>query len=140
MSEILVIDDSASVLTLMEQLLTAAGHRVTTAPSGTEGIPLLASKAFDLVITDMYMPERDGMEVMFQARRIAPAVPLIAMSSKPGNMNLFSVARALGAVSTLQKPFDGDQLMTAVSAALNARSRNNTDTPATPESNPQRKP
>lgn len=123
MAEILVIDDSASVLTLMEQLLTAAGHRVTTAPSGAQGIPLLASKPFDLVITDMYMPERDGMEVMFQARRIAPAVPLIAMSSKPGTLNLFSVAKALGALSTLQKPFDGDQLMTAVNDALNARAR-----------------
>lgn len=118
MAHILIIDDSVSVLALLESILSPAGHRVTTTTSGKEGLQQITTGSVDLVITDVYMPEQDGMEVIRETLRLRPTLPVIAMSSKSGPLNLFTVARALGAVTTLQKPFSRDELLTAVSFAV----------------------
>jgi DNA-binding NtrC family response regulator len=119
MATVLVIDDSHGMLALLEQFLANAGHRVLTASDGKRGIEILKTSPVDLVVTDMYMPEQDGMEVIQEARKVRPGVPIIVMSSKQGRLNMFNAARALGAAITLQKPFSAPDLIEAVNTLLN---------------------
>lgn len=136
MANILVIDDSPSVLALLESLLSAEGHQVSTTTSGKQGLQWIAQGTPDLVVTDMYMPEQDGMEVIREAHRLQPNLPLVAMSAKSGPLNLFAAARMLGAFSTLQKPFSRDELLAVVSTALTQpRRRGSSTTTPAPDSN-----
>jgi DNA-binding response OmpR family regulator len=122
MAKILVIDDSVSVLEHLKVVLSDAGHEVATADSGGGGLERLWQESVDLVITDMYMPGEDGVDVIRQTRILFPGIKLIAMSSRTSELNLFSVAKALGAAATLQKPFKPEELIQAVNAALAASS------------------
>jgi len=116
MAAILVIDDSVAILEWMQEVLSKAGHHVVLASNGRHGIVSLRKMPIDLVITDIYMPEKDGVEIIQYARRAAPQVKLVAMSSRPPEHNLFKTAMALGAVGTLQKPFSEEQLLKAVAS------------------------
>lgn len=118
MARILVIDDSSSVLELAGQILREAGHEVITADSGKLGESVLAAQPLDLVITDIYMPEEDGLEVIRKARRACPGLRVLAMSVVTGKRGMLSVARALGATGTLLKPFAAGDLLGAVEACL----------------------
>jgi CheY-like chemotaxis protein len=117
-SRILVIDDSTSVLQFMAQTLTTAGHSVATAADGMRGLEQMRGERFDLVITDLYMPELDGIETLRRARQEKLVTHAIAISSKDSIINLLPVARLLGARVTLQKPFTEVQLLEAVAAVL----------------------
>ncbi len=110
MATILVIDDSASVLALTADYLRTAGHTVLTTSSGRDGFVILEEYPVDLVLTDIYMPEPDGLEILTKAREKKLRVPFIAMSSQNGDTNFFKLARALGALATVQKPFTASQL------------------------------
>ena len=116
MAKVLVIDDSVSTLDLIEIILTRAGHTVVVLDSGKRGEALLARESLDLVITDVYMPDMDGLEVLRAVRRMHPGLPVIAMSSLTGKYDMLTVARALGATQTLRKPFSVSQLLEAVDA------------------------
>lgn len=120
MPRILVIDDSESVLIYLTQLLRAAGHRVFAAASGSEAVAFLESEPLDLVITDIYMPPPDGLEVMRLAREMKLNLPFIAISSQPSPLNKFVPARGLGARLAIQKPFSPQRLIEAVDAILDA--------------------
>lgn len=115
MGRILVIDDDADVRTMIERVLTRAGHNVAVAMDGLEGASRHHREAADLVITDLYMPGQDGIEILTQFRKVSPHVPMIAIS---GNSDMLIVAQKLGAVATLKKPFAADQLLMAVKEAL----------------------
>jgi len=80
-----------------------------------EGASRHHREAADLVITDLYMPGQDGIEILTQFRKVSPHVPMIAIS---GNSDMLIVAQKLGAVATLKKPFAADQLLMAVKEAL----------------------
>ena len=118
MATILIIDDSASMIAFMEQTLGHAGHTVTAAKNGKEGLAQMRGNAFDLVITDLYMPELDGIETIIQARKAGPLPRLIAISSKDSIINLLPAAKMLGALKTLRKPFTAEQLLETVDAVL----------------------
>ena len=118
MARILIIDDSVSILAFMEQALTSAGHRVISFSSGERGIETLKSTPVDLMITDIYMPDLDGMEIMRAFRRLKLNLPVIAISSKMGALGMNKMARAMGAWDTLCKPFNAAQLIAAVDKAL----------------------
>ena len=118
MARILIIDDSASMIAFLEQTLNRAGHGVTTARNGKEGLELLEKRGFDLVITDLYMPELDGIETIRRARAAGLLPRLIAISSKDSIVNLLPAARMMGAMRTLQKPFTAEQLLETVSSVL----------------------
>jgi CheY-like chemotaxis protein len=118
MPRILVIDDSESVLAYLTQVLRAAGHTVFAATSGREAVEVLEREPLDLVITDIYMPPPDGLEVMRLAREMKLKLPFIAMSSRPAPLNMFVPARGLGAHLSLQKPFARERLLEAVVAVL----------------------
>jgi len=118
MAKILVIDDSRSTLELVQDILTHEGHEVKTADCGKRGEARLTTEPFDLVITDVYMPERDGFEVLRGVRRRHPGLKVIAMSSATGKYDMLKVAKALGAAETLRKPFNTEELLEAVNACL----------------------
>ncbi len=99
--------------------LEHAGHAVTEAGDGREGLKQLRARAPDLVITDLVMPEREGLEIMMEARRSHPAVKFIAISGagRRGS-DYLRVAKYLGAKCILAKPFTPEQLIAEVSGVL----------------------
>lgn len=118
MAKILVIDDSVSLLELFSHMLTALGHEVVATASAREGIEILRDRPFDLLLTDIFMPDQDGLETIQQARRLKPGVKIIAMSSKTGPMDMLPAAKAFGAALTLHKPFSVPALKEAILLVL----------------------
>ena|SRR5947209_20629652 len=120
MARILVIDDEQSVIAAVEQALKLAGHEVIWASGGPQGLRRYSEDSADLVITDMYMPGQDGIGVIVEFRKLAPDLPIIAMSGNPKGDTLM-IAKNLGAVGILEKPFEIKQLLDLVEMALKGR-------------------
>jgi len=123
MARILVIDDDADMRELLAETLRSAGHEVALAADGREGVREYRAKAADLVITDLYMPNQEGLETIIELRRCFPEVAIIAMSGKLAAATMLSIAQKLGAVAVLQKPFVADELLSAVGKALRPEAR-----------------
>jgi len=115
-----VIDDEAAVRKVIVRMLTSAGHEVNAAPDGFEGLRVWRELGADLVITDVHMPEMNGVQVIRELRAAAPALPVIAMSGSgnSGDLALLRAAELLGVVGVLGKPFSWDELMAAIAAAF----------------------
>jgi DNA-binding NtrC family response regulator len=118
MARILVIDDDADIRALLEQTLTPAGHEVILAADGKEGVEKYREKPSDVVITDLYMPNQEGLETIAELHRRFPDAAIIAMSGRTAGIPLLPVAERLGAVAVLEKPFSPSQLLSAVEKAL----------------------
>ena len=120
MKRILVVDDEAQIRTMLTQMLEQEGYEVLTAENGEEGLTLVQKQAFDLVITDMIMPVKDGGEAIAELIRNDPDVRIIAMSGGGrGNISsILSLASELGARRTLAKPFTLTEFMSAVNDTL----------------------
>lgn len=120
MAKILLIDDEEGMRSWTAQFLRTAGHEVVTAKDGVEGTEVAVSNKFDLVITDIIMPEKEGLETIMDLRKNDASIPIIAISGG-GVMSSFEVldmARSFGAVATLDKPFSGQLLLKTVDKAL----------------------
>lgn len=120
MASILVIDDVIELRTTLELSLLDAGHAVTPVTNGREALEALTKQKFDLVLTDVLMPQKDGLEVLMELRKSNPTLPVIVMTgggTLPPAYYL-KLARDLGARAVLQKPFSNEQLTDAVAAAL----------------------
>ena len=108
MANILLIDDDEDIRDLIETILTADGHRITLAEDGEKGIELYRKKNFDLIITDILMPKKDGINVIVDIINGDNPVPIIAISGGrraiSSDFNLQS-AELLGVTATLKKPF-----------------------------------
>lgn len=113
-----MIDDDEDVRSLLERILTSAGHIVVLAADGREGLEQFRAGPADLVITDLYMPNKEGIETITELRLRLPQLPIIAMSGKPMAGTMLSIAGHLGAVAILQKPFSQKELLEAVDKAL----------------------
>jgi len=120
MAKILVIDDDLQVRHLMVLALNNAGHQTFSAENGAEGIKAYRANPADLVITDLIMPEKEGIETIIELRREFPAVKIIAISGggRQSGRDFLPVARKLGAQRTLQKPFTIDELYDCVAGVL----------------------
>lgn len=120
MKHILVIDDDAAIRDLLEYLLTRHGYRVTLAENGVQGEEQVAMEKPDLVITDMMMPEEDGMELLMHMRKQRPTLPIIAISGgmRDYAYNPLPVAQKLGASFTFLKPLDVNEVLRAVQTIL----------------------
>ena len=118
MASILVIDDSTATRETIKETLTRAGHDVILAECGKRGQAVLASHSLDLIITDIYMPDGDGLEVLREARRARADLRVLAISGVTGRYDMLRVVRALGAARTLRKPFTPEELLRAVDACL----------------------
>ena len=119
---VLVIDDEPGVCKLVETMLTASGHSVVIAENGRAGLELLGKSDFDVVLTDIIMPEVEGIEIIMTIRERFPAVRIVAMSGggRTGNIDFLAAAGKLGASATLRKPFTISALHKAISESLTA--------------------
>jgi DNA-binding NtrC family response regulator len=119
MLKVLVIDDEAMVRKIVRKMLERSGHKVVEAENGKLGIELLTSDAFDLVITDIIMPEMEGIETLINVKRQRPDTQVIAMSGggRTGNVDFLQTAQKLGAAAILHKPFTMNSLSAAVEEA-----------------------
>jgi CheY-like chemotaxis protein len=118
MATVLVIDDEPEVRDLLKRMLESAGHQVSLAPNGEEGVRAFKAHGADLVITDLYMPGQEGFETIVELRRRFFDLPIIAISGKPEAGPMLAIAKHLGAVLVLQKPFSAEQLLRAVAQVL----------------------
>jgi DNA-binding response OmpR family regulator len=120
MARILVIDDDPQVREMIKQLLERAKYEVGVAPDGNAGVKIHQSDPADLIITDIVMPEKEGLETIMQFRRHFPAVRIIAISGggKIGPHDYLNTAKAMGAQKTFAKPFDLLELLAAVREVL----------------------
>ena len=117
---ILVIDDEEPVRTVLRQMLEKEGYNVEEAADGAVGLSLLQDHPIDLIITDLFMPEKEGIETMREVRRSFPQVKIIAMSGggRMGKLDFLPMAESFGAQRTLAKPFERKELLEAVRAVL----------------------
>ena len=118
MARIIVIDDDPEIRAMLEQALWSAGHEVLTADDGKMGLALCRAAPVDLLITDLVMPGMEGMETIRTFRREFHGIPIIAMSGNANLGNVLDTAIRLGAVKTLSKPFQQDELLALVKAVL----------------------
>lgn len=123
MAKILVVDDHLAFLEFQTEYLRRAGHEVTPATNGIEAMNRIEGETFELVITDLIMPDKEGVQVIMEVRKKYPGVKIIAMSGG-GRVNAEdqpAIARRLGVARTLAKPFTGKELLTAVSAVVDEK-------------------
>ena len=120
MARILVVDDEDSLRRLLKAVLERAGHEVTTAGDGFEAVRLVDAEPFDLVVTDLIMPEMEGIATIQQLRRLAPDTKIIAMSGggRGSAGDYLDLVKQLGAAMTLLKPFTPEGLLDAVAQTL----------------------
>lgn len=117
---ILVVDDDPEIRSTLKKVLEMSGHTVHTASSGMEAQQCLAAHTVHLMITDIVMPDQDGLESMRQARESHPGLPVIAMSGggRLRTDNYLRLAKAFGASDVLEKPFDTTTLLAIVKQVL----------------------
>lgn len=112
-----VADDVLEIRQLVDNWLSGVGCTVAAAASGNELAKLMRAQAFDLIITDILMPDGDGLEVILEARRSQPAARLLAISGGGNHLqaeDCLRFAKGLGAHAVLLKPFNREQLLEAV--------------------------
>lgn len=122
MARIMIIDDDAQFRKMLKQTLVKVGHSVTEADNGTEGIRSFSKEAADLVITDIIMPNKEGIETIMEIRQIAPSVKIIAVSGggRIGSSSYLELAQKLGAEKTFSKPIDRKAFVEAIEEILAA--------------------
>jgi len=118
LKKILVIDDDAAILECIVYFLEEEGHSVISCSDGSEGIRLFLEESFDLVVTDIMMPGKDGLGTIIEMQKANPSVAILAISGVDMKETLLDAAEIFGAVHTLNKPFTRDQLLWAVGDAL----------------------
>lgn len=116
MAQILVIDDEFEVRSTIRFMLEREGHEVTEALDGQEGMELFLKKPADLIITDILMPNQDGIETLLQLHADHPNIPVIVISGNATEH--LDLASEFGANSVLHKPFKYKELTDAVNQAL----------------------
>jgi CheY-like chemotaxis protein len=120
MPRVLVIDDDDQLRRLLRLMLEREGYEVWDAPNGKEGLKRVHEAPMDLVITDLIMPEKEGIETIRELLREFPNMKIIAMSGggQVGPETYLQIAEKFGAHRTLVKPFDKNELITAVKEVL----------------------
>ena len=120
MARILIVEDEESIRTMLSQSLKQLDHEISTAPDGDQALEFLRENEIDLVVTDIVMPNREGLETIQDIRQNWPKIKIIAMSGggRVGNMNYLELAQNFGATAALKKPFTMAQLKGAISDAL----------------------
>ena len=116
MQKILIIDDESHILLMLKKMLERAGYEIDLAANGVEGIKLFKESRADLVITDIIMPEKEGLETIREMRRIKSDLKIIAMSGggKVSADNYLEIAKIFGAARVIAKPFTKLEMVTAV--------------------------
>ncbi len=123
MQKVLVIDDDSLVRDTIVRILERKGYQVLVACDGLRGLRMFRSEQPDLVITDIIMPEKEGLETIRDIRAECPDVKIIAISggARIGNMDFLEMAGKLGASEIIPKPFDPSELISIVARCLDPR-------------------
>ena len=116
MALILVVEDAADFRTLLCEALEISGHKVVLSKSGKEALRQCRGRSFDVVVTDVVMPDVDGIELIRALRALPRQVPIIAISG--ASVDMLEIVKALGAQATLRKPFDLQELLAAINQVL----------------------
>jgi CheY-like chemotaxis protein len=114
--KILLIEDDGTVRLMAVRILTKAGYRVLEAPDGREGVRIYREELPDLVVTDIFMPEKEGLETIAELAGEYPGIRIVAVSGGGtlGILNPLPMAAKLGASRTLAKPYGRTDLLDAV--------------------------
>lgn len=116
MSRVLIIDDDAAMRDVLRQTFERAGFDVDVAADGNEGIAHFRAHPADVVVTDIIMPDREGIETMIEIKGIDPAAKVIAISGggRTGASDFLTLAKQLGAEEVFAKPLDRKELVASV--------------------------
>lgn len=115
---VLVIDDSSDIRVLLTDLLEEAGANVTACEDGKEAISQLGQSEFDIVITDILMPQKDGVSVIRALKEEEKPIPILVISGGSQTLSshwLLKITQTMGVEAVLHKPFEPDELLTIVS-------------------------
>ena len=118
---VLVVDDEKEIRMLITRWLEHEGHHVTCAADGVEAASVSDVKEFDLIVTDVLMPERDGVQLIAEIKKTRPNARVLAMSGGGrvlDSADCLRMAQALGAHAAVMKPFKRDQFLAALTQAM----------------------
>lgn len=120
MSHILIIDDEPQIRRMLRRMLESEGYTVTEAADGAEGIKHYHTNPADLIITDLIMPNKEGIETIAELRKKNPGIKIIAMSGggKREPEGYLNMAKLLGASKTFEKPFKKEELLKAIKSLI----------------------
>lgn len=110
---ILLVDDDDELAKVLEIVLTRANHNVSRVRDGNEALKILTKDEFDLILTDLIMAEKDGLELLGELHATNPKLKVIAMSGGGSGPSL-AIAKCLGARLVLSKPFSNSELLVAI--------------------------
>jgi DNA-binding response OmpR family regulator len=116
MARILLIEDDSDLRLAVRTMLTQAGHDVTEAADGARGLEQFRADHFDLVVTDIIMPDKEGIQTIREIRELDPGARILAISG--GTQVYLTMARHLGACGALAKPFRRAELVEMVARCL----------------------
>ncbi|MBL8021190.1 MAG: response regulator, partial [Leptospirales bacterium] len=117
MAKILAVDDSPTVLTMVQQALTMGGHTIVVANDGAEGLSTFAANRFDLVITDINMPIMDGITLIKEIRKSNEEVPILTLTTENDESMKLKGSEA-GATGWVVKPFQPASFLAMVGEVL----------------------
>lgn len=120
MANLLLVDDDEALRALLRRVLVREGHAVVEAANGREAVEQLHNKPFDLMITDLFMPQQDGLETILAVRRMHLKMPVIAISGggSAAQFDMLRTASLFGAARVLIKPFRAEEMLVAVREVL----------------------
>lgn len=126
MHRILIIDDEPHILLMLKKMLERAGYEIEIASDGSEGLRLFEAAKADLVITDIIMPEKEGLETIREMKRMQPDLKIIAMSGggKISADNYLETATIFGASRIIEKPFTQGDMVSAVNELIGSEKQN----------------
>lgn len=118
MTSILVVDDDQALCQAVAETLAKAGYETRVVHDGREAMRQFEDEPADIVVTDLFMPELDGLELINRLRRVSPSTCIVAMSGfeSGSNVDYLKAAKSFGATSVLKKPFRSAELLNAVAA------------------------
>jgi CheY-like chemotaxis protein len=116
MARILVIEDDKTHRRIIREILQSQGHETTEAEDGAQGIRLQQDAGYDLIITDILMPEMEGIETVRELIRLNPATKIIAITAY--QEGYLEAAKKFGAMAALEKPFQPNELLEVVNNCL----------------------
>lgn len=126
MARFLILDDEEDIGQVVQMILELDGHEAAIATDGETAVTMQKARAADVLITDIFMPEKDGFEVIRQFGQQFPGVSIIAMSGGGDTLRSLSyltLAREVGAVHVIRKPFEKEALLAVVKEVLAARAQ-----------------
>ena len=120
MKRILVIDDEELVRFSISEILSNEGYEVVKAENGVQGVALQKAQPFDIIITDMIMPEKGGLEIILELRKDFPELKFIAFSGggRTRDLNYLRLAEVCGVDLVMTKPFTRNELIWSVNTCL----------------------